>query len=170
MKRRISPSLARVRELLDYDADSGVLTWRICTSNRVKVGDVAGWSGEGNCFGYTQISIDGILYLAHHLIWFYVYGEWPIQIDHRDLDKSNNKLDNLRLATQSQNCGNLPKPKHNTSGYKGVSWEKKRNYWIAQISLNKKRYYLGAFDTKEQAHAAYLNAATRNWGEFARAT
>lgn len=89
------------------------------------------------------------------------------QVDHINGDSSDNRLENLRLATNTQNARNRGKSKHNTSGYKGVFWHKATNKWTAQIGVDRKRIYLGIFDTPELAHRAYCEAAKVYHGEFA---
>ncbi len=106
---------------------------------------------------------------AHILIWAWMTGEWPKdQIDHRDEDPSNNKWDNLREATKSQNMMNIAKIKSNTSGYKGVCFNKMAQKWMAYIKLDNKRYHLGLFATPEEACAAYQDAANKLHGDFAK--
>lgn len=91
-----------------------------------------------------------------------------IEVDHVDGDALNNRRGNLRLATRAQNAQNCRRPKNNTSGYKGVYLHKASGKWLAQISANRKRVYVGCFDTAELAYAAYLRAAEQLHGEFAR--
>jgi hypothetical protein len=101
-----------------------------------------------------------------------VTGEWPperLEVDHKDCDPSNNRWDNLRLATASQNQANKKVSRANTSGFKGVSWHKDDKRWRAQIRMGGKKVHLGSFDTPESAHRAYSEAAMKHYGEFARA-
>ena len=150
-------TVSRVRELLHYQPETGVFTWLFITSNRVKVGDVA---GGFDAEGYRRISIDGHNYKAHRLAWLYVHGKWPVdQIDHIDCQKNNNRLCNLREATGSGNQQNQRAPgRGNTSGFLGVSWSVRAKKWKAQITVNGKKIYLGYFPAAELAHAAYLQA------------
>jgi HNH endonuclease/AP2 domain len=87
-------------------------------------------------------------------------------VDHINGDRKDNRRDNLRIATQSQNCANKKKLKSNTSGYKGVHLY--RGKWKSSIRANGKQIYLGSFSTPEQAHEAYKAAAIKYYGEFAR--
>lgn len=91
-----------------------------------------------------------------------------IEVDHIDGDSLNNRKSNLRLATRAQNAKNCRRPINNKSGYKGVYFHKASGKWLAQISANGKRVYIGCFDAPELAHAAYLRAAEKLHGEFAR--
>ena len=105
---------------------------------------------------------------AHRLAWFFVYGEWPQkQIDHINGNKSDNRISNLRLATASQNLSNKGITKSNTSGYKGVSFNRTKKKWMASIKVNKKSINLGYFLTPEEASEAYKAAAIKHHGEFA---
>lgn len=96
-------------------------------------------------------------------------GEFPDnEIDHKDLDESNNKWNNLREATSTQNKGNVSLLSSNRSGIRGVSWDKSRNKWLAVIYINNKLVNLGRFDDKEKAALVYKNAAIKHFGEYAR--
>ena len=156
---------ARLREILHYDPGTGIFTWRVRTSNRIKIGDAAG-GVIGN--GYFMIGVDGVRYYGHRLAWFWMKGEWPDpECDHEDTDPLNNKWSNLRESTSSQNKRNSNRSSRNTSGFKGVSWDKRAARWRATIQ-DGKSIHLGFFDAPELAHAAYVAAANRIAGEFAR--
>jgi hypothetical protein len=157
----------RLLEALDYDKETGAFYHRE-TKTCVKAGHVAGSRNDGN---YQRIYIDGVSYKAHYLAWFYVTGEWPSSgmLDHKDLDKRNNSFANLRPANRILNGANVGLKSHNTSGLKGVSWYRQTGKWRAQIQVAGKKRALGYFDTKEEAHAAYVEAANAAFGEFARA-
>ena len=92
-----------------------------------------------------------------------------MMIDHIDGDGTNNRRSNMRIATHAENMRNRRMSTNNTSGFKGVHWEKKSQKWRAQIRINSVRRYLGLFDTPEAAHAAYVAASEKLHGEFARA-
>jgi hypothetical protein len=149
--------------LLDYDVRTGVFRYRQ-RRGRMKPGDVA---GTPHSRGYIQIRVMGRIYLAHVLAWFYVFGEWPLgELDHRDTDKTNNRIGNLRPATRAQNCWNVGKQKNNTSGFKGVWWSKQKQRWIADIVRLGTRHHLGSFIEKADAVAAQERAAKELHGEF----
>src|SRR3546814_9910391 len=95
--------------------------------------------------------------------------EWPaVPVDHRDLDKANNRWLNRRLATNGQNQANTPKRRRNTSGIKGVYWHKRVAKWQAAIMVCGRLKSLGYRNTKEEAAALYAAAASQHFGEFAR--
>lgn len=157
---------ARVRELFDYDPISGQLIWKVATSSRNPVGSV---SGTLTVRGYRFISIDWNRYLAHRIVWLWNNGTMPSgDIDHINGDKSDNRLENLRVANRSQNMSNTGLRRDNSSGYKGVTWHAQSRKWRALIHVNKKQTHLGLFDTPEKAYAAYCAAAKEVFGEFAK--
>jgi hypothetical protein len=155
---------SRLREYLTYDETSGRMTMNIKVGGR-GIGDEA---GSHNAAGYRQVMIDRRVYLGHRLAWLYVHGEWPNgYIDHINGDKSDNRIANLRACSMSQNLANTRRPRHNTSGFKGVSWSRMCRKWQAHIMVQQKSVYLGLYLTKEDAHAAYLAAAEQKFGAFA---
>lgn len=157
----------RIRELVSYDPENGIFTWRVKKARWLNVGDVAGRIG-GN--GYWSIKVDGRAYQAHRLAFLWMTGEWPTQhVDHVDLDRLNNRWVNLREASRSQNQHNLPKFSTNTSGYKGVSFHKCAGKWRATIRVNGKNLHLGYGATAEDAAELYAAAARKYFGDFARA-
>jgi hypothetical protein len=151
-----------LHDLLEYK--NGDLFWKKRLSNRAPVGSKAGYMRKG----YVNIGIQGKEYPAHSIIFCMFYGYVPKIVDHIDGTRNNNKIENLREATFNENARNCKKHSHNTSGYKGVSWDKNRNKWMAYITINNKFKSLGRFKTKEDAYEAYCIGAKKHFGEFAR--
>ena len=166
MRRRPRLTRARLHDVLDYDSKTGEFRWRKRVSRSTQVDDIAGTLDRG---GYLKITIKGRMYRAHQLAWLYMTGKWsPGFIDHRDGNPSNNRWANLRRATLSQNNANRRVHRNNKCGLKGVV----RNHigrWCAAIYKNGRRHHLGSFATAQDAHAAYVKAALKFHGEFARA-
>jgi outer membrane protein assembly factor BamB len=155
----------RLHEVLRYDSETGEFYWRVRLSRASQIGSVAGTVS----LRYRCIRIDGRNYTAHQLAWFYVTGEWAISlIDHRDGDPINNRWDNLRLATRSENSANRRRNRNNTSGFKGVIWDRRHGGWLARSGKDRRTYYLGRYPTAEEAHAAYTAKARELFGAFAR--
>ena len=145
----------RLRQVLHYDPETGIFTWRVSTSHRVKVGAAAGCLHK--CDGRIYISIDGRKYMAHRLAWFYVHGAWPpAGIDHRDGVASHNWIDNLRPATQAENMQNLHAAHRDSgTGFLGVRKSSDGKY-IARLLCRGARFEGKRRDTPEEAHADYL--------------
>lgn len=156
----------RVRQLLHYDRSSGSLTWAAPNARCLRPGDKAGYD-NGN--GYRRLRIDGRPYYAHNIAWLHAFGIWPERrIDHVNGDRSDNRLDNLRLASASENAANARLSRANTSGHRGVSWHKAAGRWNAKIVRNGTTIHLGLFDRLEDAARAYRRAAHAIYGDFAR--
>ena len=154
----MSLTAERLREVLHYDPETGVFTWRV-RAGHAKIGDVAGgYDGRG----YRVIGVDGALYRAHRLAWLYTTGAWPAdQIDHINGARDDNRFANLREATHRENGQNRTAHPFNTSGHPGVCWHKAAQKWMAQIRTSQKHRYLGLFSTPEEAAAAYVEAKRR---------
>ncbi len=152
-----------LRSVLHYDQETGIFTWKVSTSRRVKVGDVAGSQNGG---GYLQISVQSRLQLAHRLAWLHTYSEWPEdQLDHINRIRTDNRVANLRDVSTKQNMQNAGKYSSNTSGHPGVSWHKRISKWVASITHNKKRIHLGYFENLEEAIAARKAAEKLYWSD-----
>ena len=178
MAEREALTAEYVRQILDYDPDTGEFRWKARPVDHFQderarkiwntrfVGTIA---GSHNSHGYLMIRIDGRLHMAHRLAWLYVTNEWPKdQIDHINLVRNDNHWVNLREATRSQNKANMRRISTNTSGMKGVCLHRPSGKWLASIKKNQKRHHLGYFDCIEEAASAYEQAARDFYGEFAR--
>lgn len=153
-----------LNEILAYDPATGIFTWRI-NSTRVKAGDKAGTVDRR---GYVRIRIGDRKYAAHRLAWLLATGESPgeMTIDHINGNKSDNRIANLRLATNAENQRNKGGHRTKADLPKGVFWNKGKGRFHASIRLDTKLKHLGYFDTAEEAEAAYAKAAKEMHGEF----
>jgi hypothetical protein len=141
----------RLKELFDYNLETGIFTRLIYKHYNAKAGDIA---GSLDSRGYLCINVDGFQYKAHNLAWLYVTNEWPEYIDHENHLKHDNRFYNLKSVTMQENQRNQLRNKDNTSGVNGVYWAKDINRWRARITVNQKTINLGCFtDIKEAAKA-----------------
>lgn len=144
----------RLRELLDYDPETGRFTWRVKSGHRRAAGMLAGGKPAKN--GYLRVGADGGVYFAHRLAWLYVHGEWPRgDIDHMNGNRTDNRIANLRDVSRSINLQNR-RSSHMEGRLLGTCLTSGK--WIAQIKINRKVYYIGAFATEAAAHEAYVAA------------
>ena len=156
----------QLKAALHYNPKTGIFTWLKRFSNRTDVGRKAGCLS----YGYCVIRIYDCLYAAHRLAWFYMTKKWPREVDHINCNRSDNRWRNLRVATRSENCRNSPKQKR--VKLKGAIRYRTSKYrtsikYRSHIYVNKKNVHLGVFATAEEAHAAYVKAAKKYFGEFA---
>ena len=155
------PELQRLRDVFDYNPQTGVFTWLVSTSKKMKAGSTAGCL---NAIGYVFLCLDSRRYLAHRVAWFYMTGEVPAGlIDHVNGQKADNRWSNLRQATPSQNQQN--KPGYRPGKLKGVI-ETKSGRFVASIRSKGMSIHLGTFDDQEAAHAAYCAASAVHHKEF----
>lgn len=154
---------ARLKELLDYNPETGVFTWRVSRHHRVRAGARAGSLSHN----YNYVRIDGRLYKSSRLAWLYVTGNWPAkEIDHKNRVSHDDRWINLREATRAQNVHNRGLSRDNTSGAKGVIRVGGR--WRARLYTGCVHLHLGYFASREDAAAAYRDAALRLHGEYAK--
>lgn len=149
-----------------FDYKDGGLYWKLKSRRRIVLGERA---GAINTYGYRVIRLNGKRIGEHRLIWMLFNGDIPpkTEIDHRDTNKLNNRIENLRLATRRQNLWNRAVSVKSTSGYKGVYWKPQNGKWAAVLGYNKKQINIGLFETKELAAIAYNEQAKKIHGEFA---
>lgn len=161
-----------VKSRLCYDPKSGELRWKAKTDssnrsvawNKKYEGKIAGCGLSGR----RVINICGRPYEASRIIWLIVHGTWPAQdIDHANRNPLDNRLENLRLATRSQNCANKGARSDNSSGFKGVSYHKQSGKWRAKIKHFGVENSLGLYDSPAEAGDAYRVAAQQIHGKFA---
>ncbi|WP_374417365.1 HNH endonuclease signature motif containing protein [Stutzerimonas kunmingensis] len=147
----------RLRSVLDYDKNSGMFTNRVRRANRA-AGEAAGCT---NALGYIKISVDGKQYLGHRLAWLYVYDEMPDQIDHINGSRSDNRIANLRPCNDLLNHQNLRKAHGDSkTGLLGTQPIPSGRY-RARIMVSGVVKHIGCYDTKEEAHAAYVREKAR---------
>lgn len=151
----------RTKELFDYLSD-GELVWKVNVCN-VKAGSLV---GSSRMDGYKMTSADRKKYLVHRLIFLWHKGYMPEYIDHIDGNPRNNKIENLRECTLSQNQQNRRIGRDNKTGVKGVSWHKKNQKWRASIRLNKEQIHLGLFEDFDQAVKVIEQARMNMHPEF----
>lgn len=156
MKQQIT--LERLRQLLNYDPETGDLTWLVTKSNRAPKGSPAGSKDK---HGYLQVGIDGRDYKVHRVAWALMTGEWPNgSVDHINGTQGDNRWVNLRTVSHQTNAENARAARSiNKTGMLGVSPSGKR--FKAQIQAHGKQYNLGRYMTPEEAHEVYLAAKRR---------
>lgn len=160
--------LEEAKEYLRYEPDTGNFIWLKKASKKTIVGSIAGCKEKR--FGYVVIRLNGRLFRAHRLACalsgINIDG---LHVDHIDGNPSNNRLENLRPCTRSQNMKNLKPHKDNKySAWKGVSWSPANNNWYARIFVDGKSRWLGSFSDEREAAEAYLFAALDLQGDYAR--
>lgn len=154
---------ARVRELFDYNPETGILTWKCRPAIQIRAGSVAGKINHG----YVVIGIGYKVYQAHRLAWLHFYGTWPVKvIDHINGEKTDNRITNLRDVSVSVNCQNRKTAQSSsTTGLigvsKGVTNLKGECRYYSGIQVYGKYHALGSFTTPEAAHQVYLEAKRR---------
>lgn len=156
------PTQERVASVMSYDPATGEFFWTVNRRGRFARAGVRAGTRMRN--GYIALLFDGRRCGAHQIAWLYMTGEWPpTEIDHINGNRADNRFSNLRLATVAQNRCNSRARKI----LKGIT-KNSSNTWSAQITVNKKRIYLGSFSDPQLAHEAYWEAAQKYHGEFAR--
>lgn len=154
---------SELREELSYDPVLG--TWRrlVARCNKVKLGDFA---GSPDSHGHIQIRVWGTLYLAHRLAVFYMRGEWPPLVDHRNTIRSCNSWENLRVASRKQNGANCRCKRTSSGGIKNLT--RRGGKFRVRVTIDGKRVNVGTFDSESAAREAHVAVAMRANGSFAR--
>lgn len=173
------PSPDDLRKVLRYDLLTGRMFWRERDASLFSdagyggaIGEAARWNARfagAEAFleedqGYRRGKVFGVRIRAHRAAWAIETGEWPdCAIDHINCDRSDNRWENLRLATSAENARNRRISTRNLSGFKGVSWDDRTKSWVALVAAR-----IGRFDTPEEAHNACVVARDYLHGTFAR--
>lgn len=152
------PSFEELSKVFVYNPDSGEIRWRV-SAGKAKAGSVAGCLAHG----YILVGIGGRLLKAHRVAWMLHHGVDPVlDIDHKNGNRSDNRIENLRLATPSDNMHNRRADHDNTSGIKGVCWCKRKRKWIAYVNGKNLGYFAEikdaeakAIQTREAIHGAF---------------
>lgn len=161
-----------LKECLHYDPETGVFTWlkrplkhfktinSYSSTNTMRAGTEA---GAINSHGYCHIRIDGVTHKAHRLAWLYTYGRLPVKhLDHINHFKTDNRIENLREVTRSENGKNVGIPASNTSGYLGIDKRKDTGKWRVRLKIDGKQKNIGSYETLEQAVRAWEKAKNEN--------
>lgn len=156
-------TLSRVRDLLHYDPETGEVFSR-------SLGRRVGYDIEGGRYRRVRVPGSRTAYYEHRLIWFWMTGTWPEEVDHINGDRCDNRWSNLREASRGQNACNRSKQRNNSTGYKNVIRVNNcpNKPYRAYIRLCGRSIHLGYFSTPEEANEAYWAAAQKHFGEFAR--
>lgn len=178
MTKRSLPTPEELRQLLRYDPETGKLYWKPRPDSSFATLNAAGVWNARFCGkealacvddGYRTGFLKGRRVRAHRIAWAIYYGEYPEnQVDHINRVRSDNRICNLRASSGSENQWNTVTRSSSKSGLKGVRRNGSTGRWMARITVNGDRKYLGNFESAEAAHAAYCAAAQKYHGEFAR--
>lgn len=181
MAKRDNTYIARLREAVIYDPETGQMWWsdrapewlhkKAKTAWPTKMAGRVAFPFVDN-YGYRLGTFCRQKIKGHQAAWAIFYGEWPDAIDHIDGNRANNAINNLRLATQKQNCWNRSRYKNSTSPFIGIHrgrpMRSGATRWIAKINVNGQQYQLGSFKREEDAAKAFDAANWARAGQFAR--
>jgi len=149
-----------LRHLTVYNPETGIMTW----TGKGRMQKAGAEIGHIDGHGYRVAMIRGKNYQVHRLAWLHVHGELPEEIDHVNMNRLDNRLENLRAADRQKNSFNKVAYSNNKLGIKGVHFS--QNRFVSQIMVNGKRIHLGTYKTPEEARSAYIDAANKYFGEF----
>lgn len=146
-----------LKEFLDYCPLTGHFKWKVRAVAQRPIGSIAG--NINTKIGYVQIRLQGVLYYAHRLAFLYMTGAFPEkEVDHINGNRTDNRWTNLRQATSLEQSRNCALSKNNTSGIKGVCWDKRKQKWYARITINRRDHFVGYFDDLNEAAKARKQA------------
>lgn len=153
----------RLKEVLQYNAETGEFIWKVQLNARGTVGSQAGTKSKRY---RKRIRVDGVQYFAYKLAWLYVHGQWPTEIDHINRDDTDDRIANLRVASRSENNFNRRDPVPGKQA--GITWFAQTKRWRARIKVNRKEIALGYFVDIADAIAAREAAELKYFPGFAR--
>lgn len=157
------------KEFITYDPDTGLMYWNKVINNKARSGDLCGSNVDSK--GYRRVCFKGKQFRAHRVAWLLYYGCTPsAQIDHINGNRTDNRICNLRLASNAENSRNAKLSKDNTSGCSGVTYHKKAKKWAASIMYNRKQIYLGIYENILDAVQVRKEAEVRYFGAFSKST
>lgn len=164
------PTPASISSVLEYRPETGVFIWIAKAAKNTKVGSIAGRIARA---GYVEIGLGGRLYKAHRLAWVLLYGHIDENrvIDHINGKKCDNRISNLRLVTPVENGQNRHRPAGRNTAV-GVTWDKARKKWRADIKIGRRCVTLGRFDHHSEAVSAHAAAKAKHhriWPELIEA-
>lgn len=160
MKAKELPPVEVLREHFTYNPETGELRWKVKGKKRRLHTE----AGSCNSNDYRRLYVCGDFFQAHRICWALYYGEDPAPniIDHKNGVRNDNRISNLRIATESENNINRPLQRNSTTGYRGVAYHKQSRKWQAYINIEGKRHFLGLYISIEGAIAARLNYEREN--------
>lgn len=154
----------QLKEVLDYNPDTGIFIWKVKTSHRIEIGDIAGTRSRR---GYLTIGINGKRYLAHRLAFLFMTGYFPkAMVDHRNTNVIDNSWDNIREADRAQNNYNSSFKEVGKTGMKGVYLTRHGNFQV-KMKIKSEMKYFGTFKDLELADLVATEARNKYHGEFA---
>lgn len=155
----------KLREILHYDPDSGAWTWIKPASYNVEVGQAA---GTVSFYGYRIITINRKKYRSARLAHLYMTGSWPVfEADHENRCKLDDRWDNIRDLSRSENALNRDTQSNNESGTRGVHWDFDRSKWFVQVKKDNVTHFIGRYDDFDEAVSARDEAVKKIHGDFA---
>ncbi len=155
-----------LKEYINYDKDSGILTWKKIYKHRKRFGSAVNVYPDKA--GYLVFVFNNKNYKTHRVAWFLYYGKWPNQIDHINGNKKDNRVINLRNVTHTVNNFNKKLRSNNTSKKTGINWCCRYKKWRARINVKGVTYFLGYFNLKKEAVRVRLDAEIKYYGEYCR--
>jgi HNH endonuclease len=158
-------TIERLKSIINYDPQTGRMTWKAPLNNRRRAGDLVGCLDDD---GYRHFGLDGKYYTVGRAAYFYMTGDWPNRIDHINRIRTDDRWINLRNVTPQNNSMNRNVSSRNvTSGVSGVCWHKGKGKWRVYITIDYRQTDIGTFDDLDKAVAFRRAAEIKHFGQFA---